>query len=49
MSFDQFTIRNVTRGVTLQGQQAPAPLMDLMDAGGIYPLLEQEGFIAPKS
>lgn len=49
MSFDQFTVRNVSQGTTLKGQHAPASLLDLMDAGGIYPLLEREGLIAPKT
>ena len=42
-------VSNVTRNVTLNGRPTPPGLLDLLKAGGIYPLLEKEGLIAPKS
>lgn len=49
MSFDDFTVRNLTRGTSLPCQHAPASLLEVMGAGGIYPLLEAEGLIAAKA
>ena len=40
---------NVTRGVTLSGRALPPQLMELVKAGGIYPLLEKQGLIAPRA
>ena len=48
VDFDASVVRNVTRGVTLQGRPIPPQLMELVKAGGIYPLLEKEGLIAPR-
>ena len=49
VDFDAATIRNVTHGTTLTGRATPPRLLDLLKAGGIYPLLEKEGLIAPKA
>lgn len=48
VDFDQAKVRNVTRGIALSGKPLPAPLMALVQAGGVYQLLEKEGLIAPK-
>lgn len=48
VDFEASVVRNVTRIVTLEGRRMPSKLMDLVKAGGIYPLLEKEGLIAPK-
>lgn len=49
VAFDRAQVRNVTRGTALQGKPLPAPLMALVQAGGVYQLLEKEGLIAPKA
>ena len=49
VDFESAVVRNVTRGVTLEGRRMPPKLMELVKAGGIYPLLEKEGLIAPKA
>ena len=48
VEFETAQVRNVTRGKALQGKPLPAQLMALVQAGGVYQLLEQEGLIAPK-
>jgi len=42
-------VKNVTRGTSLTGKPMPPKLLALVKAGGIYPLLEKEGLIAPRS
>ena len=49
VDFDAATVRNVTRGTTLSGRPTEPRLLELLKAGGIYPLLEKEGLIAPKA
>jgi 3-isopropylmalate/(R)-2-methylmalate dehydratase small subunit len=49
VDFETSTVRNVTRGKTLTGRPTPPQLLDLVKAGGIYPLLEKEGLIAPRA
>lgn len=49
VEFETARVRNVTRNVTLQGKPLPESLLALVRAGGIYPLLEREGLIAPKA
>ena len=49
VSFEDFTVRNITRGTTLQAPEIPASLMRTVEAGGIYNLLESEGLIAPEN
>ncbi len=43
------SVRNVTSGKTLEAIGLPSKLLDLVKAGGIYPLLEREGLIGPKA
>jgi 3-isopropylmalate/(R)-2-methylmalate dehydratase small subunit len=47
VSFEDFTIRNATRGGRLQAQAVPEQLFSLMRAGGIFPLLERNGLVTP--
>ena len=49
VDFDTGVVRNVTRGTTLKGRPIPPRLLELVKAGGIYPLLEKEGLIAPRA
>lgn len=42
-------VRNVTKGTELAAKPLPAPLLAIVNAGGIYPLLEKEGSIMPKA
>lgn len=49
VDFEAATVRNAANGTQLPGRPLPAPLMALVQAGGIYQLLEQEGLIAPRA
>jgi 3-isopropylmalate/(R)-2-methylmalate dehydratase small subunit len=49
IEFERALARNVTRGIELAGRPLPEPLLKLVLAGGIYPLLEKEGLIAPQT
>jgi len=49
VDFETATVRNVTRNAKLEGRRMPPRLMELVKAGGIYPLLEKEGLIAPRA
>jgi len=49
VSFLDGTVRNVTTGKTLRAKVLPAKLLDLLQAGGIYPLLELKGVIEPQT
>ena len=48
VSPDDFTVRNLSTGKSLKAQPVPANLLALMRGGGIYPVLERQGLIAPK-
>lgn len=48
VEFEAATVRHATRGTLLSGKPLPPQLMALVQAGGVYQLLEQEGLIAPK-
>lgn len=48
VDFEACAVRNVTTGKTLAAIGLPPKLLDLLKAGGIYPLLEREGYIAPR-
>ena len=48
VDFEGATVRNATRGTVLRGKPLPPSLMALVQAGGVYPLLEKEGLIAPR-
>ena len=47
VSFDNFTVENVTTGKSLKAKPIPDALLRILKSGGIYPLLEEEGLIAP--
>ncbi|MGA0023591.1 MAG: 3-isopropylmalate dehydratase [Burkholderiales bacterium] len=49
VDFAAARVDNVTRGTSLSGKPLPAPLMALVQAGGVYQLLEKEGLIAPRA
>ena len=49
VDFTAVRVDNVTRGKSLSGKPLPAPLMALVQAGGVYQLLEKEGLIAPRA
>jgi len=46
VSFEDFTVRNVTTGSSLEAKPMPDALLRILTAGGIYPLLEKEGLVA---
>lgn len=48
ISFDEFTIENPATGERIKALPVPTSLVDLMRGGGIFPLLESEGYIKPK-
>lgn len=47
VSFEDFRVTNRDSGAACDTAPMPAPLLDILRAGGIYPLLEKEGKIAP--
>jgi 3-isopropylmalate/(R)-2-methylmalate dehydratase small subunit len=47
VSFEDFEVRNADTGTSCTAAPMPTPLLDILKAGGIYPLLEKEGKIAP--
>jgi 3-isopropylmalate/(R)-2-methylmalate dehydratase small subunit len=49
VSLADFTIKNRATGVVLKAQPVPAHLLEMMQNGGLYPLLEKQGYIAPKA
>jgi len=49
VDFGAGTVRNLTAGHTLAAKALPEKLLHLLEAGGIYPLLEQRGIIAPRA
>ena len=46
VDFGAFKVTNVTTGVQLPGLRFPQMLRDIMNAGGIYPLMEARGLLA---
>jgi 3-isopropylmalate/(R)-2-methylmalate dehydratase small subunit len=48
VSLGDLTVRNITTGKTLTALPVPGNLLTLMRGGGIYPVLERQGLIAPK-
>jgi len=48
VSFEDFTVENATTGVKLKAVPVPPALIEMMRRGGMFPLLESEGLIAPK-
>ena len=49
VSLADFTVRNIATGKVLKALPIPENLLALMRGGGIYPVLEKEGLIAPKA
>jgi 3-isopropylmalate/(R)-2-methylmalate dehydratase small subunit len=49
VDFEAARVRNTTRGISLSGKPLPPSLMALVQAGGVYQLLEQEGLIAARA
>src|SRR5262249_18807188 len=49
VSFDDFTVENVASGARLKAVPVPRSLLEMMRRGGIFPLLESEGLIPPKT
>ena len=49
VDFDRAQVRNTSRSTALTGKPLPPPLMALVQAGGVYQLLEKEGLIAAKA
>ncbi len=47
ISLADFRLRNKATGKSLKAQPVPENLLKLMRGGGIYPVLEKEGLIAP--
>ena len=48
IAIDTWTVRNRDTGAVLPVSPVPEQLLSLMTGGGIYPLLEKQGLIAPK-
>ncbi|MGE0257297.1 MAG: 3-isopropylmalate dehydratase [Alphaproteobacteria bacterium] len=49
VSIEDWTVRNRDTGAVLPIKPVPERLLALMTGGGIFPLLEAEGLIAPKA
>jgi 3-isopropylmalate/(R)-2-methylmalate dehydratase small subunit len=49
ISLADFTVKNLATGAVLHAQPVPEHLLDMMQNGGLYPLLETQGYIAPKA
>ncbi len=49
IEFSAGRVRNLTQGTELTAKPLPAQLLAIVNAGGIYPLLEKEGSIAPRA
>ncbi len=49
VNFHDGAVRNLTAGKSITAKALPAKLLDLLQAGGIYPLLEQKGIIEPQT
>ena len=47
VDFSSATVRNVGYGKSLAARGLPPKLLDLLEAGGIYALLEKKGIIEP--
>jgi len=48
IAIDTWTVRNRDTGAVFPISPVPEQLLSLMTGGGIYPLLEKQGLIAPK-
>jgi 3-isopropylmalate/(R)-2-methylmalate dehydratase small subunit len=47
VSLADFTVRNRDTGAVFQARAVPENLLSLMQNGGIFPMLEKQGLIAP--
>ena len=47
VSFENFTVTNQRTGAALQAGAIPDELLKTMRAGGVFPVLEAEGLVAP--
>ncbi len=47
VDFERASVRNATRGQSVEAIALPAALLALVAAGGVFPMLEREGAIAP--
>ena len=45
VEFGQFTVRNKRTGEVLHGKRFPNVIRDVMEAGGIYPMMEKQGLL----
>ncbi len=49
LDLDAWTVRNPRSGTVLKPLPIPERLLSLMKSGGIFPLMEKEGLIAPRA
>ena len=49
VDFDEGTVSNPARGKSLPARKIPPQLLKIVEAGGVFSLLEQEGAIARKA
>jgi 3-isopropylmalate/(R)-2-methylmalate dehydratase small subunit len=49
LDIDVWRVRNPRTGDVLQVTPVPQRLLSMMLGGGVYPVLEREGLIAPRS
>ena len=49
VSFDDYKVRNQRTGAVLEAEPLPEALKRIMQAGGLFPLLESDGYLAPKT
>jgi 3-isopropylmalate/(R)-2-methylmalate dehydratase small subunit len=48
VSVETWTVRNAATGRTLKISPIPDALIELMQSGGVFPLLEREGYVGPR-
>ncbi|MES2564652.1 MAG: hypothetical protein V4637_18300 [Pseudomonadota bacterium] len=49
VDFVNGSVTNIDTGLSLPARTIPPELLRIIDAGGIFPLLEREGCIAPRA
>jgi 3-isopropylmalate/(R)-2-methylmalate dehydratase small subunit len=49
VDFDEGLVKNLRTGESLPARKIPPELVKIVNAGGIFSLLEKEGAIAPKA
>ena len=49
VDFDEGVVTNTGTGKSVPARKIPPQLLEIVNAGGIFPLLEREGLIAPKA